>query len=203
MSLTSHHRLHQVSLLTKAGLVLSIGLFGLLVAWTNVTAYTINFQFVQHVLSMDALASWAQVDALTQRAITDPATHQFAYAAIILAEFVVGLLCSVGGLLFLITVFSQSDRHLAIGKAFALAGCGIGLAVWYLGFAVIGAEYFAMWASDWNGQTTAYSFSAILLLSMIYVAQPEAGAAASAPTPTPNPNSLHPDLTPEESDHDR
>lgn len=54
---------------------------------------------------------------------------QFAYAAISLAEFVVGLLCSVGDLLFLITVFSHSGRHLMFGKAFALAGCGIGLAV--------------------------------------------------------------------------
>jgi len=175
MQSISHSYLQRISLLTKAGLIFSIGLFGLLVAWTNVTAYTINFQFVQHVLSMDALADWAQVDALTDRAITHPAIHEWAYAGIILAELVVGLLCSVGAVVLLIATFSGHDRHVAIGKAFALAGCGIGIAVWYLGFAVIGAEYFSMWASDWNGQATAYSFSAILLLSMIYVAQPEAG----------------------------
>lgn len=174
MSSAPRQCLQQVSLLTKAGLILSIGLFGLLVAWTNITAYEINYQFVQHVLSMDALASWAQVTALTDRAITDPAVHQVAYAGIILAELAVGVLCSVGGLIMLIAIFSQNPHHLGQGKAFALAGCGIGVAVWYLGFAVIGAEYFAMWASQWNGQATAYSFAAILLLSMIYVAQPEA-----------------------------
>lgn len=176
-----HRRLQQISLLTKAGLVLSIGLFGLLVGWTNITAYAINYQFVQHVLSMDALASWAQVDALTNRAITDPAAHELAYAAIIAAEFAVGILSSVGGLLLLIAVFSHDRVHLGRGKAFALAGCGIGVAVWYLGFAVIGAEYFAMWASQWNGQATAYSFTAILLLTMIYVAQPEARIEISSP----------------------
>jgi len=175
MQSTPHAYLQRISLLTKAGLIFSIGLFGLLVAWTNVTAYTINFQFVQHVLSMDALADWAQVDALTDRAITSPAIHEWAYVAIIVAELVVGLLCSVGAVLLLVAAFSGDTDHVAIGKAFALAGCGVGIAVWYLGFAVIGAEYFAMWASDWNGQATAYSFSAILLLSMIYVAQPEAG----------------------------
>jgi predicted small integral membrane protein len=181
MRLAPDHRLHQVSLLTKAGLILSIGLFGLLVAWTNVTAYAINYQFVQHVLSMDALASWAQVDALTDRAITGPAWHQVAYAGIIAAEFAVGVLCSVGGLLLLVAVFSHKPHHLGRGKAFALAGCGLGVAVWYLGFAVIGAEYFAMWASDFNGQATAYAFSGILLLSMIYVAQPEARVQSLAP----------------------
>lgn len=184
MNATSPDRLQQISLLTKAGLIMSIGLFGLLVAWTNVTAYGINFQFVQHVLSMDALASWAQSSGLTDRAITDPQLHQLAYAGIIAAEFAVGLLCSVGGLLLLIATFSRQPLHVGRGKAFALVGCGIGIAVWYLGFAVIGAEYFAMWASDWNGQSTAYAFSAMLLLSMIYVAQPEARVHVPAPAPT-------------------
>ncbi len=185
MKVTPPDRLQQISLLTKAGLIMSIGLFGLLVAWTNVTAYAINYQFVEHVLSMDALAGWAQVDALTERAITDPKLHQIAYAGIIAAEFAVGLLCSVGGLLLLIATFSREPMHISRGKAFALAGCGIGMAVWYLGFAVIGAEYFAMWASDWNGQATAYAFSAMLLLSMIYVAQPEARVHAPVHEDTP------------------
>jgi Predicted small integral membrane protein len=187
MKATPPDRLQQISLLTKAGLMMSVGLFGLLVAWTNVMAYGINYQFVQHVLSMDALAKWAQVDALTERALTDPKLHQLAYAGIIAAEFAVGLLCSVGGFLLLIATFSRKPMHICRGKAFALAGCGMGIAVWYLGFAVIGAEYFAMWASDWNGQTTAYAFSAMFLLSMIYVAQPEARAQSPADKDMPAP----------------
>lgn len=176
--MSANQRLHQVSLLTKAILILSIGLFGLLVAWTNITAYSINFQFVQQVLGMQSLASWAQVDALTSRAIDDPSLQSVGYAIIIFAEFVVGIFCSVGGLLLLLCVFGSNPRRLAIGKAFGLAGCGVGLMVWYLGFAVIGAEYFAMWANKWNGQATAYAFSSILLLSMIYLAQPEARVLA-------------------------
>jgi predicted small integral membrane protein len=165
--------LTRMAILTKAVLALSIGLFGLLVAWTNVAAYSINFQFVQHVLSMDALASWAQVDALTNRAITSPVVHQLGYAAIIAGEFTVGILCAVAGVLLLLAAFGAKPQRLIVGKTLALAGCGVGLLVWYLGFAVIGAEYFAMWASDWNGQNSAYLFSLFLLMSMIYLAQPE------------------------------
>lgn len=171
--MSADRRLGQISLLTKAALALSIGLLGFLVAWTNVVAYTINFQFVQHVLSMDALASWAQVETLTSRAVTDPQVQQIVYGVIILGEFIVGLLASVGGLILLLCVFTRDSQHLATGKAFALAGCGVGILVWYLGFAVIATEYFAMWASAWNGQTTAYMFSGFLLLSMVYIAQPE------------------------------
>lgn len=177
--MTANHRLHQVSLLTKSTLLLSIGLFGLLVAWTNVTAYSINFQFVQQVLTMESLAPWAKVQALTQRAITDRVLHEAAYALIIFGEFLVGVLCSVGGLLLLLTVFGCNPHRLAVGKAFGLAGCGVGIVVWYLGFAVIGAEYFAMWANKWNGQATAYAFSGFLLLSMIYLTQPEARVVAT------------------------
>lgn len=173
----SDDHLHQFSVATKAIVTLSIGLFGLMVAWTNVTAYSVNFAFVQHVLSMDALAPWAKVDALASRAINDPIAHQIAYGAIIIGELTVGVLCTVAGLLLLFSIFGHNRRYLVVGKIFALAGCGVGLLVWYLGFAVIGAEYFAMWASDWNGQTTAYLFSIFLLVAMIYIAQPEAMAA--------------------------
>ena len=174
----ANRRLQQVSLLTKSALVLSIGLFGLLVAWTNVVAYSINFEFLQQVLTMESLAPWAQVDALTQRAIEDPLLHQAGYALIIAGELLVGILCSVGGMLLLLCAFGSNHQRLAVGKAFGLAGCGIGILVWYLGFAVIGAEYFGMWANKWNGQATAYAFSGVLLLSMIYLAQPEARVAA-------------------------
>lgn len=182
--------LYKVNLLTKATLTLSIGVFGLLVAFTNITAYSINFQFVQHVLSMDALATWAQVDALTNRAITNPVLHEVGYGVIIAAEFVVGLLCTVGGLLLLLSVSSPNPHRIAMGKALSLAGCGVGILVWYLGFAVIGAEYFAMWASDWNGQTTAYAFSGVLLLSMIYISQPQAGAMQIGPSEDDGTNEL-------------
>jgi Predicted small integral membrane protein len=78
MKVTPPDRLQQISWLTKTGWMMSVGLYSLLVAWTNVMAYGINYQFVQHVLSMDALAKWAQGDALTERALTDPKLHQLA-----------------------------------------------------------------------------------------------------------------------------
>ena len=165
--------LWRVSVLTKGVLLLSTGLFGLLVSWTNLIAYDMNFAFVQHVLSMDTLQPWAQSEALMRRALVSPDVHRWAYAAIIAAEMLMGLLCLVSGLLFIPMVWHGRTRYLLRAKVFALAGLGLGVMIWYLGFAVIGAEYFAMWANQWNGQTTAYLFSGVLLLSMMYVAQPE------------------------------
>ncbi len=165
--------LWRVTVLTKSVLAISIGIFGLLVAWTNLVAYDINFQFVQHVLSMDALASWAQNAAIMDRAIANPAFHQIAYAVIIFAEMLVGLLCVVGGLCLLMALHDSYQSALSTGKVCVLLGCGIGIGLWYLGFAVIGAEYFMMWASQWNGQSTAYTFAGFFLLAMIYVAQSE------------------------------
>lgn len=188
--MTNRCGLWRMSVLTKCVLLLSTGLFGLLVAWTNLTAYDINFAFVQHVLSMDALEPWARSEALMRRAITSAEVHQWAYAAIIAAELLMGLLCTVAGLLFAAALRHGQTHRLFRAKVFALAGLVLGVMIWYLGFAVIGAEYFAMWASQWNGQTTAYLFSGFLLLSMMYVAQPEPTGGSGPEVVTALPESL-------------
>ncbi len=59
------------------------------------------------------------------------------------------------------------------GKPFYTLGCLVAVLVWYLGFAVIGGEYFAMWASQWNGQMKSYAFVGFILLSLVYVSQAE------------------------------
>lgn len=188
--MTEYRGLWRMSVLTKGILLLSTGVFGLLVGWTNLTAYDINFAFVQHVLSMDTLQPWARSEALMQRAITSIEVHQWAYAAIIAAELLMGLLCTVAGLLFVVVARQGTARHLSRAKVFALAGLVLGLLIWYFGFAVIGAEYFAMWANQSNAQTTAYLFSGFLLVAMIYVAQPEPSSGAISTVDTVNNESV-------------
>jgi len=48
-------------------------------------------------------------------------------------------------------------------------GSLIAIIIWYLGFAIIGGEYFSMWANKYNGQDKAYMFVSIILLSTIVV----------------------------------
>ena len=171
--MTNRPLLWRTSVATKCLLLLSTGLFGALVAWTNLTAYDINFAFVKHVLSMDTLQAWARSEVLLNRAIVNAEMHHWAYAAIIAAEMLMGLLCVLAGLLFAVAVRQGETHHLSRAKVVALAGLSLGVMIWYGGFAVIGAEYFAMWANQWNGQQTAYLFAGFLLLTMVYVAQPE------------------------------
>ena len=73
--------------LIKAMVCLAVALFGLLVAADNVIDYSTNFQFVQHVLSMDTIPDKRLID----RAITDPAVWRLSYAVIIVGEALTGL----------------------------------------------------------------------------------------------------------------
>jgi predicted small integral membrane protein len=44
--------------------------------------------------------------------------------------------------------------------------------IWFLGFMVIGGEWFAMWQSTtWNGQQSAFRFDATALVVLLFVNQ--------------------------------
>ena len=58
-----------INRLIKAMVCFAVALFGLLVAGDNVIDYSTNFQFVQHVLSMDTIPDKRSIG----RAITEPA----------------------------------------------------------------------------------------------------------------------------------
>jgi predicted small integral membrane protein len=51
---------------------------------------------------------------------------------------------------------------------------GLGFLLWFLGFMVVGGEWFAMWQSKaWNGQEAAFRFYVTLLLVALLVGQPD------------------------------
>ncbi len=52
----------------------------------------------------------------------------------------------------------------------------------FLGFTVVGGEYFAMWQSkDWNGQQSAFRIYMTMLAVLVYVSlpEPEPGSSTS------------------------
>ncbi|MDA9558316.1 DUF2165 domain-containing protein [Vibrio sp.] len=159
-------QLEQAHRISKIILALSVGIFCILVGYNNIIDYETNFTFVKHVLAMDDMQPWFDGQAVGGRAIENPTLHHIGYSFIIAGELAAGFLC-LAGTAFMIKGFKSTQFE--SGQAFYLLGCSIAVLVWYLGFAVIGAEYFSMWASKWNGQMKAYTFVTFIVISMIYI----------------------------------
>ncbi|CDM25631.1 hypothetical protein BN940_15951 [Castellaniella defragrans 65Phen] len=147
----------------KAGMVLAIGLWALLVAFNNVVDYDANWQFVRHVLSMDTVFP---DNALKHRAITDERLQTAVYWLIIAAEWTMGALCLLGAIR-LFRAWRSRDRFI---RAKAIAACGLTLVflTYFVGFVLIGGEWFCMWQSPiWNGQAKAVMFLTCAMLVLI------------------------------------
>jgi predicted small integral membrane protein len=159
-------------------MLLCLALFCLLVAFDNLSDYTTNYLFVQHVLSMDTTFPGSE---LRWRAITNPTLWQLAYAAIILGE-------ALTGALYLLGAFKLWQAREASGaafnqaKSFAVAASLLAFLVWYFGFMVVAGEWFAMWeSSTWNGQEPAFRFYMTVLAVLIFVALPDGDLDAAPP----------------------
>lgn len=138
--------------LLQALTVFLAGLYGLFVFAGNLMDYDSNYQFVRHVLSMDTTF---EGNALMWRAIDSPVIHTIAYIGIIAAEGVFAALGLIGSIkLFLARNGDLTSYNRA--RSWGFAAYGMGLLIWFLGFIVIGSEWFAMWqSSSWNGKDTA------------------------------------------------
>ena len=158
----------------KIAVVAALAAFALIVAYNNVIDYNSNYQFVRHVLSMDTTFP---DNALRSRAINSETIWHAAYALIIATEALAGLLLALGAAVLL-------SRSRAPAKAFnhaklwAAAGLALGFGLWFLGFVVIGGEYFAMWQSKmWNGQDAAFRIATTMLAALILVSLPDGDLA--------------------------
>lgn len=156
--------------LSKIVMCLCLAAFAFLVTFGNITDYGSNYAFVQHVLSMDTTFPG---NALMYRSITSPALWTAGYWLIIVSE---GITC----ILFLVASWRLWKARNLSGAAFDTAKSGVVLAatmgflVWFLGFMVIGGEWFAMWQSQtWNGQDAAFKFYITILAVLIFVNQPD------------------------------
>jgi predicted small integral membrane protein len=146
-----------------------IGVFALLVAYNNLRDPASNLRLVEHVLSMDSVFPDTR---LKDRAITSPLVHRAAFWLIVAAEFLTAALCLTGAAILLRVHGSGADAfHAAKGVAFA--GLGLGFAVWFGGFMVIGGQWFASWQSkQWSGRESAFMFySAIGIAFLVLLHQ--------------------------------
>jgi predicted small integral membrane protein len=158
--------------LSKAALVLMVGIFALLVGVDNIIDYGANFEFVRHVMSMDTVFP---DNTLTWRAVKSEWAYHAVYALIIAAEIMTGLLATVGAMR-LLQARSSSAATFNRAKGIAVAGLVLGMALWFFGFLTAGGEWFDMWQSKtWNGQEAAFRFIAVIGLVLVFLCQADDG----------------------------
>lgn len=165
---------------SKATIAFTVGFFCLLVGYDNIVDFDTNYEFVNAVLSMDDMEPFFSGNKdIDSRAIANPTVHLIAYWIIIIGELITGLICMTGSIYMF---FSIEKKRFINGQVIYLIGATFAILLWYLGFAVIGGEYFSMWANKMNGQMKAYTFSIFILLTALYVALPYIKPATTSDT---------------------
>lgn len=152
----------------KIALVAAVALFFTSVAFGNITDYDSNWQFVQHVLSMDTTFPNSK---LHWRAITDSTLQHAAYWLIIGTQAAAAVLLWLGTSYLLACI---GTAGFARARALAVAGLTVGLLLYMVGFVTVGGEWFAMWQSTtWNGQQKAFEFIGMTGAVLIVLLLPE------------------------------
>jgi predicted small integral membrane protein len=148
----------------------SSGALLLLVAINNILDYGVNYDVVQHILSMDAVPP----TPLAWRAITSPELHRLLYALIIATEFAAALL-SLYGAVSMWRARGMRAKAFNASKGLAIGGLALGFLLYHFGFMAIGGEWFQMWrAGVYNLQEPAFRFIGAVGLALIFVALADA-----------------------------
>jgi predicted small integral membrane protein len=149
--------------------VLMVAAYYLVVGFDNITNPTNpnagNWPFVQGVISGDGVPAdsgfeWRFIDATWFQAI--------AYIGVMTAETITGFLLLIAGIKGLRA--SPTCPRWGQAQKWTYAGGILGLAVFFLGFMVIGGNWFIMYLnSKWNGLEPAFQNSAMTALMLVLV----------------------------------
>lgn len=152
--------------LSKIVLVAAVGLLTLVTAFNNLQDPQSNFLYVQHVLSMDTTFP---DNRLLGRAITSPTLHWLVFYALVATEGAIATLC-LWGAYQLLRVVQEPASGFDRKKGVAIAGLTLAFLFWFVGFMVIGGEWFAMWQSEaWNGQQPAFRFLGCVGIVLLFL----------------------------------
>lgn len=140
------------------------GLLTLFIAFSNITDYATNFEFVKHVLSMDTIFENSTV---RYRSITSNRLHHAAYVFIIALETIMAYLFISSSMHMYLRLRSEKEQFNAAKKN-AYLGIALALLLWFVGFTVVGGEWFSMWQSaDWNGLGPADRITTFFMLTYL------------------------------------
>jgi predicted small integral membrane protein len=141
-----------------------IGLMALLIVIGNITDYYSNYFFVEHVMKMDTTFPDSHIH---YRSIHNQFLFHAGYIFIIVLETTMAF-CCLKGFFLLFKNLKKDAIAFHASKNWAIAGIIIGIIIWFVGFEVVGGEWFAMWQSAiWNGLAAAERVLGFLLLTLI------------------------------------
>ena len=144
--------------------VAGIGLLALLIVIGNTTDYYSNYFFVEHVLKMDTTFPDSH---LHYRSVNTPFLFHAGYILIILLEAFM-VFCCIKGSWTMFRNLKKDGAAFHASKNWAVAGIILGILIWFVGFEVIGGEWFAMWQSGtWNGLAAAERVLSFLALVLV------------------------------------
>jgi predicted small integral membrane protein len=159
----------------KVLLLAGIALYYTLVVFNNLTDFGSNYEFIQHVLSMD---STSPGNHGMWRAMSSPGMHLFFYWLIIAWELVTAIL-AWWGLLNLVRALRGPVSVFNAEKRVAIMALTLSLLMWLVAFIDVGGEWFLMWQSHiWNGQDEAFRMFVIVGFVMLLLLQPDNEAEA-------------------------
>ncbi len=156
-----------------AVLVAINALYIFLVALGNITDYGTNFDFVQHVLSMDTTnfggdAGTGLDPDVIWRAITDPVAWNVAYIGVIIWESLAALVLIAAFLYWLRAFITNGSFDTA--RAVSSIGLVMIIALFFGGFITVGGEWFQMWRStSWNGLDPAFRNSVLAAITLVLI----------------------------------
>jgi len=150
--------------LAKIVSVATIGLMAALVVIGNITDYSTNYFFVEHVMKMDTIFPASHVG---YRSVHSPFIYNAGYIFIISMEAIMAFFCLKGSWRMFQSLRKDAPAFHA-SKNWAVAGIIAGIIIWFLGFEVIGGEWFSMWqSSTWNGLAAAERILSLLFFVLI------------------------------------
>ena len=184
-NVTARTRLHAGGTLPVvcAVLVALNGLYMLLVAFGNITDYSANQAFVQHVLAMDTTNFGGPPGTgldprVMWRAITAPGLQTAAYVGVIGWEAVTALVLVAAVVLWV----RERGTAQPTARVVSTAGLLMVLALFFGGFIVVGGEWFQMWRSTaWNGLDPAFRNSVLALIPLVLLHLPYSAPAGHRP----------------------
>jgi len=128
----------------KIAMIASVSVFCLSYALQNVVNLEAAHWFVSYTTSMEGHENYPSHFG---PAVTSPALHWAMLWIIIALEFSAGLLAAKGAF-DLFRARNSSSEDFQSAKTFAIAGCGVGILIWFGLFSAIGGAYFQMWQTD-------------------------------------------------------
>jgi predicted small integral membrane protein len=145
-------------------------LYILLVTIGNIIDYRTNFNFVEHVLSMDTTNFGGQPGVgldknVLWRAIANPAIHDIAYTGVIVWQSLTSIV-----LLWAVYLWLAARRTRRFDDARQMSTIGLLMIITLFmgGFVTVGGEWFEMWRSvAWNGIEPAFRNAVLALFGVV------------------------------------